>query len=73
MATLTTAKRNKLPKSEFGEPGEDKYPMPDWQHAANAKSRAKQQLNRGKLSRAEYDKIVAKANGVMGRKKKAED
>jgi hypothetical protein len=55
MAILTAAKRNKLPKSEFGEPGEDKYPMPDWQHAANAKSRAKQQLNRGKLSRDEYD------------------
>ena len=29
MAALTAAKRKKLPKSEFGEPGEDKYPMPD--------------------------------------------
>ena len=70
MAVLSAAKRKKLPKSEFGEPGEDKYPMPDWQHAANAKSRAKAQLNRGKLSRGEYDKIVAKANKVIAREKK---
>jgi hypothetical protein len=70
MAVLTAAKRNKLPKSEFAEPGEGKYRMPDWQHAANAKSRAKQQLNRGKLSRDAYDKIVARANRVMVREKK---
>lgn len=70
MAVLTAVARKKIPKSEFGEPEEDKYPMPDWQHAANAKSRAKQQLNRGKLSREEYEKIVAKANRVMGRNSK---
>jgi hypothetical protein len=44
--------------------------VPDWQHAANAKSRAKQMLNRGKLSREMYDKIVAKANRVMAQEKK---
>ena len=70
MAILTATARKKLPKSEFGEPGEDKYPMPDWQHAANAKSRAKQQLNAGLLSRAEYDRICARANAVMAREKK---
>jgi len=67
MAVLTAAKRRTLPNSEFGEPGEGKYPMADWQHAANAKSRAKQMLRRGKLSRDAYEKIVAKANEVMRR------
>lgn len=70
MAVLDAAKRNKLPKSDFGEPGDRKYPMPDWQHAANAKSRAKQQLNKGHISREEYDRICAKANKVMAREKK---
>ena len=70
MAVLNAARRKKLPKSEFGEPGEDKYPMPDWQHAANAKSRAKQQLNKGRITREEYDRIVATANRVMGRNSK---
>lgn len=70
MADLTAAKRKKLPKSDFGEPGDRKYPMPDWEHAANAKSRAKQQLDRGKISQSEYERIVAKANKVMAREKK---
>ena len=72
MAELNAAKRNKLPKSDFGEPGARKYPMPDWQHAANAKSRAKQQLKAGRISQSEYDRICAKANGVMGRKGRSE-
>lgn len=69
MAVLTAARRRKLPKSEFGEPGEEKYPVEDWTHAANAKSRAKQMLRRGRLSQSEFEKIVAKANGVMAREK----
>ncbi len=44
--------------------------MPDARHAANAKGRAKQQLKKGKLSRSAYEKIVAKANRVLGRTKK---
>ena len=39
--------------------------MPDKKHAANAKGRAKQQLEKGKLSRAAYKKIIAKANRVL--------
>ena len=58
-------KRSKLKKSQFGLPGERKYPMPDEEHAVNAKGRAKQQLKKGKLSRAAYTKIVAKANKVI--------
>jgi hypothetical protein len=60
-----------LSKSQFGLPNQRKYPMPDKSHAANAKARAKQQLKRGKLTRGAYKKIVAKANGVLGRSKRA--
>lgn len=59
---LTAAKRNKLPAKTFGLPGQRAYPMPDQSHAVNAKARAKQQLNRGNLTDAQYNAIVAKAN-----------
>jgi hypothetical protein len=62
--------RKKLKKSQFGLPDKRKYPMPDAEHAANAKGRAKQQLKEGKLSRSAYEKIVAKADRVLGRTKK---
>ena len=65
MAKLTSAKRNKLPKSDFGLPGEEKYPMPDKAHAANAKARATQMVNKGKLSPSSKSKIDAKANRVL--------
>lgn len=68
MAILKTAKRNKLPKSEFGMPGERKYPMPDKSHAANAKARASQMVKKGKLSPASKAKIDSKANKVLGHK-----
>lgn len=66
MAELSTARRDKLPKSDFGEPGKRKYPMPDRSHAADAKARAKQMLKRGVIAKAEYDKICAKANRKLG-------
>jgi hypothetical protein len=65
MATLTTKVRKKVPKSEFGLPGERKYPMPDKAHAANAKARATQMVNAGKLSPASKSKIDAKANKIL--------
>jgi hypothetical protein len=61
--------RTKLKKSQFGLPGLRKYPMPDKEHASNAKGRAKQQLKKGKLSRSAYEKIVAKANRILKRGK----
>ena len=66
MAKLTSAARNHLSTSQFGLPGERKYPMPDRSHAANAKSRAKQQLNRGHLSLGAYKRILRKANRKLG-------
>lgn len=40
--------------------------MPDRAHAANAKGRAKQQLKKGNLTREQYDKIVKKADRILG-------
>ncbi len=70
MAKLTSKARNKIPKKEFGLPGERKYPMPDKSHAANAKARATQMVKKGKLSESAKEKIDAKANKVLGKKGK---
>jgi hypothetical protein len=67
MVILDAKERKAIPKSEFGEPGERKYPMPDRSHAANAKSRAKEMLNKGHISDSEYNKICAKADRVLGK------
>jgi hypothetical protein len=66
MAKLKAAKRNALPKSEFGLPGSRKYPMPDKSHAANAKARATQMVAKGKLSSGAAARIRAKANRMLG-------
>ena len=65
MSELSTKKRDKLPKSEFGLPEERKYPMPDKSHAANAKARASQQLDDGNLTKAEKTKIDRKADQIL--------
>lgn len=65
MAKLTSKSRAKLPKSDFGLPGDRKYPMPDKSHAANAKARATQMVNKGKLSESSKAKIDAKANRIL--------
>ena len=65
MAKLTTKSRNKLPKSEFGMPGEHKYPMPDKSHARAAKSRASEMEHKGKLSASSKAKIDKKADRIL--------
>lgn len=70
MAKLTAKRRNKLKKSQFGLPGSRKYPMPDKRHAANAKARATQMANKGKISQSTKAKIHAKANRVLKRGRK---
>ena len=42
MAKLTTAMRKALPASDFAEPAQRKYPMPDASHARNALARVSQ-------------------------------
>lgn len=70
MAKLTTKARNKLPLTSFGLPGSRKYPMPDKAHAANAKARASQAVNAGRMSKSTEIKIDAKANRKLGKSKK---
>jgi hypothetical protein len=70
MAKLTTKARAKLPKSEFALPKERKYPVNNKSHAINAKARAEQMENKGKISPATKSKIDAKANKVIKSSKK---
>jgi len=67
MAKLSTTKRKKEPKQEFGLPEQRKYPMPDASHARNAKARASQMEHQGKLSEADKKKVDAKANRILGK------
>ncbi len=69
MAKLTTKGRKALPKSKFAGPDRS-YPVPDKSHAANAKARASQAVNAGRMSSAQKAKIDAKADAVLGKKKK---
>lgn len=64
MADLSSKARNKLPASKFA--GSDRsYPVPDKSHAANAKARATQAVNAGRMSKSTEAKIDAKANKVL--------
>lgn len=61
---LTSKERSNIPKDKFALDG-DKYPIENRSHAANAKSRAKEELDKGNLSKAEYDEVVRKADAVL--------
>ena len=65
MAKLTASERNHLPSSEFAIPRSREYPIEDKNHAIDAKARAKENLNKGMISRAKYDEVVAAANRVL--------
>jgi hypothetical protein len=67
MAKLSTAARNKMPASQFALPAKRAFPVPDASHAANAKARATQAVNAGRMSPATAGKIDAKANKVLGK------
>jgi hypothetical protein len=67
---LTAAKKKKLPNKAFGLPELRSYPMPDPSHARNAKARAKAQLKKKRLNKKDYDRIVRKADRVIGKCKR---
>ena len=67
MGTLSAKQRKSLPTSEFGLPAERKYPMPDKAHARDAKARASQAANAGRLSASQKDRIDAKADRKLGK------
>jgi hypothetical protein len=64
---MTAARRESLPKSTFGLPGERKYPMDTRGRAGNAKARATQQVKAGHLSPAAASRIRAKADRILGK------
>jgi len=68
MAKLTAKARKKLPKSKFALENERKYPIQDKSHAANAKARAQQQYDKGKLSKSKLNEIDREANKVLKKK-----
>jgi hypothetical protein len=67
MAKLNAAARNAIPAGKFGLPKQRKYPMPDDEHAVDAKGRATQMVKKGKLSPASAAKIRAKANAILSK------
>lgn len=66
MAKLDTKQRKALPAAKFAGPDRS-YPIPDKSHAANAKARASQAENAGRISAAQKGSIDTKANKVLGR------
>jgi len=71
--SLTTVERELLPPAAFAQPGPRKYPLyviqqgralPDREHAVNAKARAAQQYDAGRLSFAALGAIIRKADAV---------
>jgi hypothetical protein len=74
VAPLTTAQRKRLKPSQFGLPERARtprqraqsgnYPEENKAHAANAKARALKEYRAGRLSRSQYERIVAKADRV---------
>ena len=66
MAKLTTKARKALPTSKFAGPDRS-YPVEDASHARNAKARASQQHNAGRLSGAAERSIDRKADAVIER------
>lgn len=68
MAKLTIKRRKALPDSAFAGPDRS-YPVQDRSHAANAKARATQAVDAGRMSKSTEEKIDAKANRVLGRTK----
>lgn len=65
--TVSAAERKRLPASKMGMPGQNKYPMPDKNHARVAKSYASKEKNRGNLSDSAYNEIISKANKILGK------
>lgn len=69
MSKLSTKARKALPDSKFAGPGRS-YPVEDKAHARNAKARASQAVNAGRMSKSTEAKIDRKADRVLGKKKK---
>jgi hypothetical protein len=69
MGKLKAGKRKKLKKSQFALSGRRAYPVDTPARAVAAKARATQQYRKGKISKSTRDKIHAKANKKLSKKK----
>lgn len=69
MSKLTTKARKALPAKDFAGPDRS-YPVQDKSHARNAKARASQAVNSGRMSKSTEAKIDAKADRVLGKGKR---
>lgn len=65
MAKLTTSERNDLPAGQFAGPDRS-YPIPDRSHAVDAKARASQAVNAGRMSPGQEASIDRKADAKIG-------
>jgi hypothetical protein len=65
MTKLNIRTRNRLASTDFAEPNKRAYPVEDKAHARNAKARASQATNAGRMSKAEERKIDKKADAVL--------
>ena len=69
MGKLTTKARKKLPAKDFAGPDRS-YPVDTHNRAANAKARASQAVNSGRMSKSTEAKIDRKANAVLNKGKR---
>lgn len=65
MAKLTSKGRSKLSAAKFALPEEKKYPINDKAHAQNAKARASQMVDKGKISASTKAKIDRASDRVI--------
>lgn len=70
MTKLTTKRRKSLPSDEFALPKERKYPIDTKNRAINAKARASQMEDKGKISASTKNKIDSKANKIIKKDKR---
>ncbi len=66
MTALNAKRRNALPDSAFAGPDRS-FPVDTHNRAANAKARATQAVDAGRMSPDEAARIKAKANRVLGK------
>jgi len=65
LTKLNADDRDRLSAKDFAEPEKRAYPIEDKAHARNAKARASQAANSGRMSKAEQDEIDRKADAVL--------
>ena len=65
MSKLVTRQRKHLGAAQFAEPAKRAYPIEDKAHARNAKARASQAVEAGRMAKSEERGIDKKADKVI--------